>query len=98
MRYLRQLRKDAQSWWWHKELRNRGHVEEARALERASIRSSVRTLRAATSWEPNSDGTTTINTGPIDIYAGGYTVCGGYRNGQGLASIARETLPMRTSR
>lgn len=42
---LRLLRADAASWWYWKRLREMGRIEEARQLERASIRSEVRFIR-----------------------------------------------------
>lgn len=84
---LRALRADAREWWWHRQLRQQGHVAEARALERADVRANVRTLRAATGWRPTGDGCTTI------VQPFGCTVCGGYRHGKRLAALARERLP-----
>ena len=42
---LRLLRYDAARWWWFQTLRNQGRIEEARRLERESIRSNVRFIR-----------------------------------------------------
>ena len=39
------LNKDAKSWWYHAQLRDRGQVEEARRRERESIRSTINSLR-----------------------------------------------------
>lgn len=39
------LRHDATSWWYHRKLREMGDVDEAKARERASIRSSCQLLR-----------------------------------------------------
>lgn len=44
---LRALRRDATSWWAHRELRERGNVAEAVRREHASIRDDVRRLRTA---------------------------------------------------
>src|ERR1700741_4799598 len=42
---LRLLRADARAWWYFATLRNQGRVEEARTLERKSIRDQVRWFR-----------------------------------------------------
>jgi hypothetical protein len=47
VRLYRILDEDARRWWYHKELRRRGAVAEARRRERASIRHSLDTLREA---------------------------------------------------
>lgn len=44
---LRVLRAEARSWWRHRELRRSGDLDEARRLERQSIRRDVAYLRAA---------------------------------------------------
>ncbi len=44
---LRVLRADAQSWWRHRELRRSGYLDEARRLERQTIRRDIGYLRAA---------------------------------------------------
>ena len=41
------LNKHTKSWWYHKQLRERGEAVEARKRERQSILDTVRTLRAA---------------------------------------------------
>lgn len=44
---LRVLRAEARSWWRHRELRRSGELEEARRLERVTIRRDIGYLRAA---------------------------------------------------
>jgi hypothetical protein len=44
---LRVLRTDARSWWRHAELRSSGDLDEARRLERQTIRRDLGYLRAA---------------------------------------------------
>jgi hypothetical protein len=44
---LRLLRAEARSWWRHRELRRSGDLDEARRLERRTIRRDVAYLRAA---------------------------------------------------
>ena len=44
---LRVLRAEARSWWRHRELRKSGKLEEARRLERITIRRDTEYLRAA---------------------------------------------------
>ena len=44
---LRVLRTEAQSWWRHRALRRTGDLDEARRLERLTIRRDVGYLRAA---------------------------------------------------
>jgi hypothetical protein len=41
------LNKDTKDWWYHAELRRLGQAQEARRLERQSIRSSVKSIRQA---------------------------------------------------
>jgi hypothetical protein len=41
------LDRDARGWWYHRQLRDQGKPEEARQLERRSIRDHVKTLRSA---------------------------------------------------
>ncbi|WP_439150441.1 hypothetical protein [Sulfitobacter sp.] len=43
---LRALRADAQSWWRYRELRRTGDLDEARRLERQTIRRDIGYLRA----------------------------------------------------
>lgn len=50
---LRVLRAEARSWWRHRELRGTGDLDEARQLERLTIRRDVGYLRAAIN-NPNS--------------------------------------------
>ena len=38
---------EAKAWWYHKKLREQGQTQEARKRERESIRSTIRTIRAA---------------------------------------------------
>jgi hypothetical protein len=44
---LRVLRTEAQSWWRHRALRRTGSLDDARRLERQTIRRDIRYLRAA---------------------------------------------------
>lgn len=44
---FRALRSDAREWWYHKDLRKRGQISEARQREHDSLRSNVRSLRQA---------------------------------------------------
>ncbi|WP_341236026.1 hypothetical protein [uncultured Sulfitobacter sp.] len=50
---LRELRAEARSWWRHRELRKSGKLEEARRLERITIRRDIGYLRKALS-NPNA--------------------------------------------
>ena len=43
---LRLLRAEARSWWRHRELRRSGYLDEARRLERQTIRRDIGYLRA----------------------------------------------------
>lgn len=44
---LRVLRPEARSWWRHRVLRRTGDLDEARRLERKTIRRNIGYLRAA---------------------------------------------------
>lgn len=66
------LNTNAMNWWHHRDLRKQGKDKEARMLERKSILSSVRTLRAAIK-----------NEGYCEIGLGGWSIH--YDNGCHLA-------------
>ncbi len=62
------LDEKARSWWYHKELREKGQVTEARKRERKAIRDSIRTIKLALenggyATISQSGGTFTINYG-----------------------------------
>ena len=42
---LRLLRADAKSWWYHKQLRERGNIAEAIKREHESMRSTIKLMR-----------------------------------------------------
>jgi hypothetical protein len=42
---LKLLRESAGQWWWFRELRKQGRVDEAKRLERESIRRTIHTMR-----------------------------------------------------
>lgn len=44
---LQILRNDTRAWWYHKQLRDYGHIEKARKRENQSIRSNVSQFREA---------------------------------------------------
>jgi len=60
---LRELRASASEWWYHTDLRKQGRIEEARQLERASMRSTLGEIRA-----------TLANDGWLSIGRGGATL------------------------
>ena len=60
---LRELRASAKEWWYHTDLRRQGHIEEARQLERAAVRSMLGEIRA-----------TLANDGWLQIGRGGATL------------------------
>lgn len=42
---LKLVRESTRNWWWFKELRKQGRIDEARKLERQSIRNVIHTMR-----------------------------------------------------
>ncbi len=83
------LNDDAQSWWYHRQLRERGQAEEARRKERQSILSNVEHLREALA-----------NGGYLSTGRGGFTLfmndghrLSGYNNEKWLAIAKAVDLP-----
>lgn len=102
---LKLLRSDAQSWWYHMKLRDDARnsadaeyaaecLADARARERASIRSKARALRKALNngggWSDNGDTTTSVTEDPSWRR---YRTAGGYRTGDGFITVAKRVLP-----
>ena len=65
------LNRDAKRWWYHSELRNRGKHEEARALERKSIRDGLKTIRETLD---TPDAYVTVGMGGIVLHTVGRTI------------------------
>lgn len=83
------LRRDAQAWWYHRELRERGEVKEAAQRERHSIRENVKALRSA-----RDDGYLMLGRGGWTLHQyknkGGSACTQGYGDGtRGLPAAAR---------
>jgi hypothetical protein len=86
---LRLLRREAKGWWYYRKLREDGQVEKAAGLERESMRSDLRMLRAAAAG------------GHFHVGRGGYSIeyrtgpdstvshqgYGGMRNGRVKAAL-----------
>ena len=72
---LRVLRAEARSWWQHRELRRTGDFDEARRLERQTIRRDLGYLRAAinnpTAYVSCGEGGTILHLGltTVSLYA-----------------------------
>lgn len=95
---FRALRSDARNWWYHRELRQQGQTLQARQKEHASIRSNIRTLRAAIA---NGGYCTVAHTGHDMSITVGYvrtsdnSMTSSTSSGchDGLAFAARKLLP-----